>query len=198
MVRAVTFQNLTMVPLVPERVSVWQTTWFWTTPSRCGWVEITESTDAGQVPELKIVNRGNLAVLLLDGEELLGAKQNRVRQPDHARSAAAFDHHSRFPASSPAGGVTLPEGSSLHHAPNLPRAERQRCVRSPAHCRRPALAGPISRQCGAGSRRSRRASVRASDTGAMSAMFDKVDHSLDDFVAAFPPVDRQVGAVFAS
>jgi hypothetical protein len=36
----------------------------------------------------------------------------------------------------------------------------------------------------------------ASETAAMSAMYDNVDHSLDDFVAAFPPVDRQVGAVF--
>ena len=36
----------------------------------------------------------------------------------------------------------------------------------------------------------------ASDTAAMLAMYERVDHSLDDFVAAFPPADRQVGAVF--
>jgi len=30
----------------------------------------------------------------------------------------------------------------------------------------------------------------------MAAMFEKLDHSLEDFIAAFPPVDRQVGAVF--
>jgi hypothetical protein len=30
----------------------------------------------------------------------------------------------------------------------------------------------------------------------MSAVFDKVGASLDDFVAAFPPVPHQVGAVF--
>lgn len=35
-----------------------------------------------------------------------------------------------------------------------------------------------------------------SETAAMSAMYDKVDHSLEDFVAAFPPIERQVGAVF--
>src|SRR4030095_6194069 len=40
-------------------------------------VEITESSETGQVPELKVVNRGDSAVLLLDGEELLGAKENR-------------------------------------------------------------------------------------------------------------------------
>ena len=30
----------------------------------------------------------------------------------------------------------------------------------------------------------------------MSAMYDKVDHSLEEFVAAFLPAERQVGAVF--
>lgn len=30
----------------------------------------------------------------------------------------------------------------------------------------------------------------------MSAVFDKVGTSLDEFVAAFPPVEHQVGAVF--
>lgn len=31
-----------------------------------------------------------------------------------------------------------------------------------------------------------------SDTAAMAAMYEKLDHSLEDFIAAFPPVDRQV------
>ena len=35
-----------------------------------------------------------------------------------------------------------------------------------------------------------------SDTAAMSAAFDKVGVSLEDFVGAFPPVEHQVGAVF--
>ncbi len=39
---------------------------------------ITEISTAGSVPELMVVNRGNKPVLLVDGEELAGAKQNRV------------------------------------------------------------------------------------------------------------------------
>ena len=35
-----------------------------------------------------------------------------------------------------------------------------------------------------------------SETSAMSAVFDKVGASLDDFVAQFPPLEHQVGAVF--
>jgi len=39
---------------------------------------VTEVTEGGVVPELKVINRGEKPVLLLDGEELYGAKQNRV------------------------------------------------------------------------------------------------------------------------
>jgi hypothetical protein len=39
---------------------------------------VTEVTEGGTVPELKVINRGKKSVLLLDGEELSGAKQNRV------------------------------------------------------------------------------------------------------------------------
>ena len=35
-----------------------------------------------------------------------------------------------------------------------------------------------------------------SDTSAMSAMFEASNVALDEFVAAFTPVERQVGAVF--
>jgi len=41
-------------------------------------VVVTEVDQSGSVPELKVINKGDLPVLLLDGEELAGAKQNRV------------------------------------------------------------------------------------------------------------------------
>src|SRR5438876_9900087 len=41
-------------------------------------IEITEVSEAGQVSELKVTVKGAAPVLLLDGEELIGAKQNRV------------------------------------------------------------------------------------------------------------------------
>ena len=39
---------------------------------------VTEVSEGGHVPELKVINRGDKPVLLIDGEELVGAKQNRV------------------------------------------------------------------------------------------------------------------------
>jgi len=39
---------------------------------------VTEVHESGSVPDLKITNKGDQPILLLDGEELVGAKQNRV------------------------------------------------------------------------------------------------------------------------
>jgi hypothetical protein len=39
---------------------------------------ITEVSEGGSVPDLRFVNSGSRRVFLLDGEQLIGAKQNRV------------------------------------------------------------------------------------------------------------------------
>jgi predicted aconitase with swiveling domain len=41
-------------------------------------ITITETDVAGEVPRLRVINLSDQKVLLLDGEELVGAKQNRV------------------------------------------------------------------------------------------------------------------------
>ena len=41
-------------------------------------IEVTEVSEGGSVPYLKVRNLSSRKVLLLDGEELMGAKQNRV------------------------------------------------------------------------------------------------------------------------
>ena len=41
-------------------------------------VRVTEVSEAGSVPFLKVVNEAAHPLLLLDGEELIGAKQNRI------------------------------------------------------------------------------------------------------------------------
>jgi len=43
-----------------------------------GFLEITEVSEAGQVPVLTFLNTGTVPVLVIDGEELVGAKQNRI------------------------------------------------------------------------------------------------------------------------
>jgi hypothetical protein len=43
-----------------------------------GVAEVTEVSEAGRVPEMRFRNLGDKPVLLVDGEELVGAKQNRI------------------------------------------------------------------------------------------------------------------------
>ena len=41
-------------------------------------MEVVEVSSHGSVPELKVVNKSPRMILILDGEELVGAKQNRI------------------------------------------------------------------------------------------------------------------------
>jgi hypothetical protein len=41
-------------------------------------IRVSEISESGHVPELKVINKSDNKVLFLDGEELVGAKQNRV------------------------------------------------------------------------------------------------------------------------
>lgn len=41
-------------------------------------VEITEVSEAGDVPNLMVTNRGEIPIMILAGEEVVGAKQNRI------------------------------------------------------------------------------------------------------------------------
>ena len=43
-----------------------------------GVFSVTEVSEGGSVPELMVANKGEIAVLVLDGEEVRGAKQNRI------------------------------------------------------------------------------------------------------------------------
>jgi hypothetical protein len=73
----ITHAGLTMFPLVADRTS---------NPDYLlldqvldgALAEVSEVSDAGSVPELQFRNKADKDVLLVDGEELVGAKQNRV------------------------------------------------------------------------------------------------------------------------
>ena len=78
-----TYKNLTMIPLLfrptPVAGTVWDEQYVILDEALAAeTARVTEVSDAGSVAELKFLNEGNRPVLLLDGEELVGAKQNRV------------------------------------------------------------------------------------------------------------------------
>ena len=71
------FKNLAMVPVVSD----YDDCLVYITLGEAlgaGSIEIREVSEGGSVPELRVVNRAGKMVLILDGEELVGAKQNRI------------------------------------------------------------------------------------------------------------------------
>jgi hypothetical protein len=73
-----------------------------------GTVRVQEVSEQGSVPELLFLNEGGRCVLVLDGEELIGAKQNRIAQPaDPARVLRG------------SGAVAPPQPGVHHRAPGL-------------------------------------------------------------------------------
>ena len=72
-----TYRNLTLVPILRDGQGE---NGYLTLPDalQTGDFVVTEVDAAGSVPEVQVINRLDNAVLLLDGEELVGAKQNRV------------------------------------------------------------------------------------------------------------------------
>lgn len=71
------YEKMTVMPVIgsPDEGSVYLTL---KEALDMNLLKIMEVDDSGSVPELKAINKSELPVLILDGEELVGAKQNRV------------------------------------------------------------------------------------------------------------------------
>ena len=150
----------------------------------------------GSVPELKVVNTLSQPVLLLDGEELIGAKQNRV-----------LNLTIMVPANTE---ITIPvscveAGRWQHRSDNFMATDRAQFARG-----RAAKLSQVSDSLRLGGTRfsnqtevwreieekSVRMSVE-SRTGAMSELYERTKGRLDEFVRAVPHHDKQIGAIFS-
>ena len=161
-----------------------------------GVVEITEISDEGSVPDLRVINRGAKPVLILDGEELLGAKQSRVVNltilvPAHAELT--------IPVSCVEAGRWRARSRSFTSSPRTQyasgRAKRMRHVSYAMMCsgERVSDQGSVWDDI---AEKSERLSA-SSPTSAMEEIYKVHERSIDSFVEAMAPVDRQVGVVFA-
>jgi hypothetical protein len=189
-----TFENLSMVALLDGRA---RDPHYLTLDEALagGSVQITEVNDAGQVSALKVVVNGTLPVLLLDGEELVGAKQNRVV---NLTIMAPPQRTTVIP-------VSCVESGRWHHVSHgfasAPRAQFAEGRAAKMREVTASLEGPGTRVSDQSAvwdllrEKSARLST-VSDTSAMSAMFEKLDTPIEAFVTAFPPLDHQVGAMF--
>ncbi len=158
--------------------------------------QIGEVSAEGSVPELMAYNGLSHPVLLLDGEELVGAKQNRVLNLTIMVPART---KMKIPVS------CVEAGRWQHRSSSFKGADRTQFARGRAM----KLAQVSHSLDTMNTRRSDQSAVWReiqnksirmsveSETAAMSAIFEMNQKKLNDFVSGMPINDNQVGAVFS-
>ncbi len=158
-----------------------------------GQARVTEVDEGGSVPNLSIVNKGDARILVLDGEEVRGAKQNRV-----LNTTILVGKHSSLviPVSCTEHGRWHYEGSADFSAAEFVaerdvRREMRRTVSE-------AVASGFGFSSDQGAVWGRVADLHEkhgvhSPTGAQREVFQKKKPDLDALLAAFPLVEGQQG-----
>jgi ARG/rhodanese/phosphatase superfamily protein len=161
-----------------------------------GSARITELSESGSVPELRFENLGESPVLLLDGEELLGAKQNRVL---NLTILAPRKQSIIIPVSCVEAGRWHANTKEFHPAKHI-LYSRARAAKSAQVSLAMSLNNSPRSDQGAIwdeiAAKAERLSSR-SPTQAMNAMYDSTAVSLDAYVRAFGWVEAQAGVIFA-
>ncbi|HEV2474284.1 MAG TPA: DUF6569 family protein [Chthonomonadales bacterium] len=189
-----TFKNLTMTPIVggahqlPDYITLDQAL-------SSGAAHVTEVSASGSVPDLLFVNEGRSAVFLMDGEELIGAKQNRILSssilapaestitiPVACVEAGRWSHVS---------GQFHSAGAALHGSA---RSSKAHSVTHSFDCIGQARADQYALWADLEAKASRMRA--ASETRSMRHIYDKHSDQLAEYVAAFAPLDPTRGAVF--
>jgi hypothetical protein len=192
-----TFRNLTLFPLLrPEPACAEPDYQLAEDAMVQGLAQITELADGGSVPELRLENNSPNAVLLLDGEELIGAKQNRVL---NLTILAPPKQVTILPVSCVEAGRWHMESPAFRPASHMMYA-RARAART---------SQVTSSMRSTGTRRSDQAAVWSeiagkasrmdahSPTQAMAAVYNKHAITTEEYVRAFNCAPLQAGVVFA-
>jgi hypothetical protein len=159
-------------------------------------VHVTEIHAAGSVPELSVTNDADSPVLLVDGEELIGAKQNRVLNLSILIPAK---QKCVIPVSCVECGrwraASTEFSSSDHFHYGSARSQR---ISQVTHSMR-AIGSRLSFQERVWDELSAKASRLGGDspTHAMGAIYTRHSHSLNEFSRAFQWQEHQVGSAFA-
>lgn len=159
-------------------------------------IQITELDAEGSVPERKLKNLGKKSVLIIEGEELVGAKQDRIV---NSSFLIAGKTEVVIPVSCVEQGrwsyrsETFESGKKM--MPASLRREHQEDVKFSLKQGR-GYQSDQSRIWDNISEKSARMSVE-SPTHAMADVFDSYEDKLSEFLDKFRLIEWQVGAVFA-
>jgi hypothetical protein len=157
---------------------------------------ITEISESGAVPRLLAINESSSYVFLLDGEELVGAKQNRVL---NLSVMLAPNSKTEIPVSCVEAGRWRNESHAFRTADRVQfahgRAQKMEQVSHSLHLKGEAVSDQTAvwDEIAAKSARMR----VTSPTGAMAALFESRRDHLQDYIDAMPTSEGQVGAVYA-
>jgi hypothetical protein len=161
-----------------------------------GVVRVTEVSTGGHVPELLLNNLGDLPILLLDGEELVGAKQNRVlnltvmapRKSDLIIPVSCVEQ-GRWHDVSGAFAAAPRVQYSASRAAKVASVSQSLAAEGRAVSDQPGVWRDIAMKAG-------RLGF-TSETGAMADLFQSAEPQIDAYVRAFSAMPGQTGAVFA-
>jgi hypothetical protein len=161
-----------------------------------GRFRITEVSESGSVPRLLAINDNGSPVFLLDGEELVGAKQNRVLNLSIMLGPKS---RTEIPVSCVEAGRWQTESHAFRAAQRVQfaggRAQKMDQVSRSLFLNGEATSDQVA-IWDAISAKSARMRI-ASPTGAMAAMFENCRDDLRDYLDAIPTLDGQFGAVYA-
>jgi hypothetical protein len=191
---AQTFPSLAVVPLVDS--TALPTGWLTLHQAiERGLAEVTELSEQGSVPQLSFLNRGLDPVFLLDGEELVGAKQNRILN-------LSILTPGQTSLEIPVSCVEQGRWSwRSRHFRNTERVIYSKLRRRNSEAVSESLHSYHSPRGNQGqvwndiAMKSARMSVH-SDTGSASALFERYGRDLDEFVTGIKVLPGQVGAAF--
>ena len=157
-------------------------------------ITITEISEYGSVPELKLFNMSESYILLLDGEELEGAKQNRVL---NTTILVYPKSELNVPVSCTEQGRWNRVSAAFHDSEKIMFSRARGNKMSRVHQSLKYGEGYRSDQSEVWKDISDLQSKRNihSPTSAMKDIYDKEKDNLDDFLKAFPLIEGQCGFI---
>ena len=187
--------GLGVVPILTKEVPELQVLETLESALRVGVARITETGLAGEVPFLLLKNTGDRPIIILDGEEVVGGKQNRIINTTLVILARMSV---KIPVSCIQAGRWQHQRAYFDSAGSLFRA-RSRAVQK-------ATVSASVRESG-GFRSDQSAvwdevSETLGELGVQSSTSDfleareRVSHKLEEFVEAIRPIKNQVGSIF--
>ena len=157
---------------------------------------VTEVSESGSVPELLFVNHGDIPVLLVDGEELVGARQNRIL---NLTILVGGKKQVVIPVSCVEQGRWAWKSRHFESS-NRSLFAKARAMKMRKVSESLRVDGTYNADQGEIwdhiSNKAERLNT-CSRTEAMSDIFEQQASRIEDYVKAFQPLQRQAGALFA-